>query len=95
MQFKATGRLADPNPFMPLPTDHGAGMTNPARKQLTDLEMEVLFLVMDGYSDEQIVERLMESHTVIHTVHRNLFFKMEVHNDAMLVREAFRRGYVW
>jgi len=63
--------------------------------RLTDLETEVLFLIVDGFADEKIAERLMESPSVIHATHRNLLFKMEVHNDAMLVREAFRGGFVW
>ena len=39
------------------------------KKWLTDLEMEVLFLIMDGYTDETIIELLMESPSVIHATH--------------------------
>ena len=100
LQYQSAGKLTG---FSGMMQGYGPGFRRPeairmpdtGRVRFTDLEMEVLYLIMDGYADEKIAERLMENQSVIHATHRNLLFKMEVHNDAMLVREAFRGGYVW
>ena len=61
---------------------------------LTEREMEVLELIVDGLTDEQIAHQLT---ITIHTskVHRkHLLEKMSANNVASLVREAFRSGLV-
>lgn len=61
---------------------------------LTEREREVLELIVDGLTDEQIAHQLA---ITIHTANahrKKLLEKMEVNNAASLVREAFRKGMV-
>ena len=61
---------------------------------LSERELEVLQLIADGYTDEQVAAELL---ITIHTANahrKNLLSKMRVNNVALLVAEAFRQGLI-
>jgi DNA-binding CsgD family transcriptional regulator len=63
-------------------------------KKLSERELEVLQLIADGLTSEQIAHDLgITIHTV--SAHRKkLLEKMNANNVALLVAEAFRKGLV-
>ena len=61
---------------------------------LTKREQEVLLLIVDGLTDEQIAHELSVSIHNSNSYRKKLLEKMEVNNAASLVREAFRSGLV-
>ena len=61
---------------------------------LSEPELEVLQLIADGYTDDEIAEKL---YITIHTANahrKNLLEKMKCVNAASLVANAFRKGLV-
>jgi DNA-binding CsgD family transcriptional regulator len=66
----------------------------PLRGLLTQREREVLKLIADGYTNQEIADTLYIS---VHTVesHRNhLMGKLDVHNTAALIARAIEKGLV-
>lgn len=61
---------------------------------LSDREMEVLLLVAEGISLQEIADRLHVSPKTIATYRYRLFDKLEVSNDVELTRYALRHGLV-
>lgn len=59
---------------------------------LTKREKEILKLVADGLSNQQIADQLFISLRTVETHRFNLTQKLEVKNAAGLVKEAIRRG---
>ncbi len=69
-------------------------MSNNLHVIISDRERQVLQLIVDGLTDEQIAHQL---NFTIHTANahrKHLLDKLTVNNAASLVREAFRRGMV-
>jgi two-component system response regulator NreC len=65
-----------------------------AYEKLTDREREVLQLITEGYSNQEIAEMLYISVKTV-GVHRvNLMTKLNLHNTAELIKYAFRKGII-
>lgn len=72
-------------------------MTDPVRKkkpghELTCREKEVLQLIVDEYTTNEIAKKLYISHCTVETHRINLIQKLGVKNTAGLVRVAFEAG---
>lgn len=63
-------------------------------KELTEREVEVLQLVVDGLSNKEIADKLFISVRTVDTHRRNLMEKLEAKNTAELVRKAFEKKLV-
>ena len=61
---------------------------------LTDREREVLLLIAEGYARQEIAEKLSISPKTVDTHRANLMRKLDLNNDAALVRLAVRYGLV-
>jgi len=59
---------------------------------LTARELEVLALIGDGLSTQQIAERLFISPRTVDTHRTNVMQKLDIHSSAQLVRFAIDRG---
>ncbi|WP_020649662.1 response regulator transcription factor [Solimonas variicoloris] len=62
--------------------------------QLSPREMQALYLLICGRSTREMAERLQIS---VHTAHhhrRCVYEKLNVHNTAQLMREAFLEGWL-
>lgn len=62
--------------------------------QLTQRELEVLKLIAQGLSNNQIGEKLFISHRTVDTHRTNLMQKLNVHNIAGLIKVAIQNGLV-
>ena len=62
----------------------------PAVPPLTRREKEVLGLIAEGLTSQEMADRLFLSALTVETHRRNLLAKFEVNNTAMLMREAAR-----
>jgi DNA-binding NarL/FixJ family response regulator len=61
---------------------------------LTDREREVLVLIAEGYARQETAEKLSVSPKTVDTHRANLMRKLDLNNDAALVRLAVRYGLV-
>ena len=64
------------------------------RLRLSSRELEVLQLIADGLSNQQIAERLFVSLNTIKTHTSNLFLKMEVERRTQAIEMAKRLGLI-
>jgi len=64
------------------------------RLRLSTRELEVLQLIADGLSNQQIAERLFVSLNTIKTHTSNLFLKMEVERRTQAIEMAKRLGLI-
>jgi two-component system nitrate/nitrite response regulator NarL len=64
------------------------------RSLLSDREQEVLALLAEGLSTQQIADRLILGLSTIKTHLRNVYDKLEVNDRAGAVAEAMRRGLI-
>jgi len=64
------------------------------RLRLSTRELEVLQLIADGLSNQQIAERLFVSLNIIKTHTSNLFLKMEVERRTQAIEMAKRLGLI-
>jgi len=64
------------------------------RLRLSNRELEVLQLMADGLSNQQIAERLFVSLNTIKTHTSNLFLKMEVERRTQAIEMAKRLGLI-
>ena len=60
--------------------------------ELTEREREILKLVADGLTNNQIAERLIISPKTVDTHRTHIMDKLNLHNRAELVKYAMRRG---
>ena len=67
---------------------------NSGQKELTLRENEVLQLIVDGLTDQQIASQLSVTKHTANAHRKKLLDKLEVNNVASMVREAFRKGIV-
>ena len=58
------------------------------RRQLTDREREILELIVEGYTSQEIAETLFISPRTVETHRSNLLQKLKIRNTAGLVRYA-------
>jgi DNA-binding NarL/FixJ family response regulator len=63
-------------------------------EELTPREMEVLGLLVEGLSNNEIAERLFISRSTVKTHLSNIFSKFGVSNRVEAVRAAMERGLV-
>lgn len=63
-------------------------------KNITDRELEILELVVAGYSSPQIANKLYISRRTVDTHRNNLMQKLNIHNTATLVRYAIENQLV-
>ncbi|GHG16575.1 response regulator transcription factor [Streptomyces zaomyceticus] len=73
---------------------HPGGLGGPADDGLTERETEVLVLVADGLSNQEIAGRLRISTATVKTHINNLFAKTGVRDRAQAVRYAYQHGLV-
>lgn len=71
-----------------------SGTTNPAAKNITKRELEVLQLIVQGYTSQVIAEKLFISPRTVDTHRANLMQKLEINNTAGLVRYAMEHDLV-
>ena len=64
----------------------------PNTNNLSDREMDVLYLIARENSNSKIAEILFLSKNTIDSHRRNLFLKMHVHSSAGLIRRAYELG---
>ncbi|MBP2585242.1 DNA-binding NarL/FixJ family response regulator [Streptomyces sp. PvR006] len=76
------------------PTGATAGPVVPGADGLTERETEVLVLVADGLSNQEIAGRLGISTATVKTHINNLFAKTGVRDRAQAVRYAYQHGLV-
>ncbi|WP_421940562.1 response regulator [Pedobacter sp.] len=58
------------------------------RKLLSDREVEIVRLIVDGFTNAEIADRLFLSVRTVDTHRKNIFHKLSVNNTASLVRHA-------
>jgi len=61
---------------------------------LTDREREVLALIAEGLSNQEIGKRLFISIKTVQTHRMHIMEKLDLHNRAQLVRYAIRKGLI-
>jgi DNA-binding NarL/FixJ family response regulator len=61
---------------------------------LSNRELEVLQLIVDGYTNMEIADKLFISNRTVDTHRRNLLQKLNVRNTAELVKFALKNGLV-
>ncbi|MFD7962830.1 response regulator [Streptomyces zaomyceticus] len=90
-----SGHPGDPgHPGHPGDPSHPGGLGGPAGDGLTERETEVLVLVADGLSNQEIAGRLRISTATVKTHINNLFAKTGVRDRAQAVRYAYQHGLV-
>ena len=61
---------------------------------LTDREIEIIKLIVEGLSNKDIAEKLFISPRTVDTHRTNLMKKLDVNNVAGLVRYAIQHGFI-
>ena len=65
-----------------------------AKTPLTKREIEILKLVAQGHTNQEIGNRLFISHRTVDTHRRNMMVKLDLHNAAALTLYASRNGFL-
>ena len=74
---------------------HGDGrVSNDPYKQLTSRERDVLKLVTEGYTTQEIADMLGVSPKTVEGHRTNLMDKLDIHNRTELVKYALRKGII-
>jgi len=63
-------------------------------EELTDREKEILKLLADGYSTQQVADMLVISPKTVEGHKTNLMAKLDIHNRTELVKYALRKGII-
>ncbi len=61
---------------------------------LTNRESEVLKLVAEGYTNQEISEQLLITSTTVQTHRANIMAKLDLHSRTDLIKYALRRGFI-
>lgn len=61
---------------------------------VTRRESEILKLIADGFTNQEIAEKLFISTTTVDSHRKNLLLKFEAKNSAMLIKAAVSRGII-
>jgi len=61
---------------------------------VTRRESEILKLIADGFTNQEIAERLFISTTTVDSHRKNLLLKFEAKNSAMLIKAAISKGII-
>ena len=74
---------------------YGGGRTGrDSYEQLTDRERDVLKLIAEGYTTQQIADMLVISPKTAEGHRTNLMAKLDIHNSTELVKYAIRKGII-
>lgn len=75
---------------------HGVGgrVSHDPYEQLTDRERDVLKLVAEGYSTQEIADTLVVSPKTVEGHKTRLMAKLDIHNRIDLVKYALRKGII-
>ena len=84
IQRRLLERLSEPEPDRPAPAEAPDG--------LTTREAEVLVLIAEGLTNQEIARRLHVSTATVKTHINNLFAKTGLKDRAQAVRYAYREG---
>ncbi len=71
-----------------------AGKSNDTSEQLTDREREILKLLAEGHSTNEIARMLVISPKTVERHKTNLMAKLDIHNRLDLFKYALRKGIV-
>jgi len=71
-----------------------AGEGEPPADELTPREQEVLTLIAEGFSNNEIADRLVISAKTVDRHRENLMRKLNLHNRVDLVKYALRKGLI-
>ncbi len=71
-----------------------AGERDAAEDELTPREQEVLTLIAEGYSNNEIADRLVISAKTVDRHRENIMRKLNLHNRVDLVKYALRKGLI-
>ena len=71
-----------------------AGSNKESYDGLTNREREVLKLIAEGYTNQEISERLVLSVTTVQTHRAHIMAKLGLHGPTELVKYALRRGFI-
>jgi two-component system response regulator NreC len=72
----------------------GEGLEQTKMDELTEREREVLGLLAEGFTNEQIAEKLVISKHTVARHRENLMSKLNLHSRSELVKYAIRRGII-
>ena len=72
----------------------GTRASHDSYEQLTDREREVLKLLAEGYTTQEIADILVVSPKTIEGHKTNLMAKLGIHNRIELVKYALRKGII-
>jgi DNA-binding NarL/FixJ family response regulator len=64
------------------------------RPFLTPREKEVLLLISDGMTNQEIADKLFISHLTVDSHRKNLLLKLNTRNTASLIKTAYEMGYL-
>lgn len=81
------------NPALPSPSA-GAAVPEGRSVKLTRREIEVLTLVIEGKSSQQVADHLFVSKRTVDFHLANIYSKLSVSNRVQAFREATRRGLI-
>jgi DNA-binding NarL/FixJ family response regulator len=79
------------NIYEDMPTNELSGKPKPF---LTPREKEVLLLISEGMTNQQIAEKLFVSVLTVNSHRTNLLAKFEVSNTALLIKAAIQQGLI-
>jgi len=72
----------------------GGRVSHDPYEQLTDRERDVLKLVVEGYTTQEIADMLVVSPKTVEGHRTNLMAKLGIHNRIELVKYALRKGII-
>jgi DNA-binding NarL/FixJ family response regulator len=70
------------------------GTEKPSSVKLSDREKDILVLIAEGLTNQEIADRLFSSVRTVETRRRKLLEKTGARNTAMLIRYAVKNGFV-
>lgn len=91
-KVSAGGRYLDPRIAEQIALDATSTNLKPPHTLLSDRELEIFYLLVAGFSSNEIAEKLCVSNKTISTHKTHLMEKMSLHSIADLVRYAVQYG---
>ena len=64
------------------------------KRQLSDREIEILKLIVEGYSKQEIAEKLNISVNTVNIHRKNMMGKLNIHNAVELTKYAIKEGII-
>jgi DNA-binding NarL/FixJ family response regulator len=66
----------------------------PHRMELTRRECELLQLLIDGYTSNEIADKMTLGYETVRSYRKNLLLKLNVHNTAQLIKKAINEKLI-